>query len=191
MKEVESKIIESIRLGNEDKALALLYGKPLSKIRKYILNNSGSQDDAYDIFQDTVLILFHKIKTGRYSEQADLEGFLYTVARNLWIDKMRRAKRYQNHLAEIRYYQSDWDDQLKELLDREKSDAFKKVFEQLGENCQKLLQLAVFDKLPMKEISERMGYANENVAKSNHYRCKQYLGKLVKENSILFNLLKN
>ncbi len=191
MKGIEDKIIESIRLGNEDKALTFLYGKPLAKIRKYILNNSGSSDDAHDIFQDAVLILFYKVKTGQYSEHADLVGFLYTVARNLWIDRMRREKRFQNHISQISRNETDWGDQLKELLDREKSEAFKKVFEQLGENCQKLLHLAVFEKLSMRQISEKMGYSNENVAKSNHYRCKQYLGKLVKENSVIFNLLKN
>lgn len=191
MKGIEDKIIESIRLGNEDKALTFLYGKPLGKVRKYILSNSGSLDDAYDIFQDAVLILFYKVKTGQYSEHADLEGFLYTVARNLWIDRMRREKRFQNHISQISHYETDWGDQLKDLLDREKSEAFQKVFEKLGENCKKLLQFAVFEKLSMRQISEKMGYANENVAKSNHYRCKQYLGKLVKENSVLFNLLRS
>ena len=59
------------------------------------------------------------------------------------------------------------------------------------EKCRKILLYVIYEKLNMKEISERMGYNNENVAKSNHYRCKQYLSKMVKEDKELLNLLRN
>jgi hypothetical protein len=36
-----------------------------------------------------------------------------------------------------------------------------------------------------------MGYSSEDVAKTNHYRCKQYLTKLVKNDTELISLFKN
>lgn len=191
MSAIDSKIITCIRTGQNNEALAYLYKRPLSKIRKYILSNSGSTDDANDIFQDTVIVLFQHVRQGKYKEGRDLEGFLFTVAKNLWIDKVRRSKKIVNRDIGMDYPISDFNDQLKDLLSKEKTAAFRKVFEKLGENCQKILQYAIFEKLSMREISLRLGFSNENVAKSNHYRCKKQLGKIIQEDRELVNLFRN
>jgi len=182
------KIIASIRAGSNDRVLAYLYDKPLKKIRHYILSNNGSREDANDIFQDAVLILFNQIKKNKYDENKEVDGFLYSVARNLWIDKVRREKRIVHKDFVSETDQSDFKDHLTDLIDKEKSAALHNTFEKLDEKCKKILLLFIYEKLSMKEISEKMGYSNENVAKSNHYRCKQYLTKLAKEDKQLLTL---
>ncbi len=188
MNKTDFKIIESIRTGSNDRVLAYLYDKPLKKISYYILSNNGSREDANDIFQDAVLILFNQVKKNKYDENNELDGFLYSVARNLWIDKTRRDKRMMTKDFNIETNHSDFTDHLTDLIDREKSSALRKTFEKLDEKCRKILLLVIYEKLSMKEISEKMGYSNENVAKSNHYRCKQYLTKIAKEDKQLLNL---
>jgi RNA polymerase sigma factor (sigma-70 family) len=188
---IDLKIIESIRNGSNDQALSYLYDKPLRKIRKYILSNNGSTEDANDIFQDSVVILFNQIINNKYKSDLDIDGFLFSVSRNLWIDKVRREKRMLNKDFTIETNHTDFNDQLKDLIVKEKSAALRTVFEKLDEKCRKILHYTIYEKLSMKEISVKMGYSNENVAKSNHYRCKTYLAKLVKEDESLLNLLKN
>lgn len=190
MKQTDLKIIESIRLGSNDKVLSYLYGQPLQKIRKYILSNNGNREDANDIFQDAVVILFNQVKKDKYNEQFEIDAFLYSVARNLWIDKMRREKRMVKDLPSILDF-SDFNDHLSDLIVKEKSSALRKAFERLDEKCRKILLYVIYEKRTMKEISESMGYSNENVAKTNHYRCKQYLAKIVREDKELLNLLQN
>ncbi|MFL5729661.1 MAG: RNA polymerase sigma factor [Cytophagaceae bacterium] len=185
------KIIESIRNGGNDIALTYLYDQPLKKIRKYIMANQGSVEDGNDIFQDAVIIFFNQVKMNKYKNELDVDGFLFTVARNLWIDKVRREKKIQvKDLSQETGYAEEGD-HLQDLIGREKSAAMRKVFEKLDEKCQKILRFAIDERLSMKEISAKMGYSNENVAKSNHYRCKQYLSKLVKDDIELVNLLRN
>lgn len=188
MNNTDFKIIASIRAGSNDRVLAYLYDKPLKKIRHYILSNNGSREDANDIFQDAVLILFNQIKKNKYDENKEVDGFLYSVARNLWIDKVRREKRIVHKDFVSETDQSDFKDHLTDLIDKEKSAALHNTFEKLDEKCKKILLLFIYEKLSMKEISEKMGYSNENVAKSNHYRCKQYLTKLAKEDKQLLTL---
>lgn len=191
MDPIDFKIIESIRAGSNDKALSYLYDKPLRKIRKHILRNNGSTEDANDIFQDAVLILFYQIKKDKYNTEHNLDSFLYAVAKNLWIDKIRREKKmFNKNLSKEQEY-SDLDDQLKNLISKEKTHAFKIVFQKLDDKCQQILQYAIFDKLSMNDISAKMGYTNGNVAKSTHYRCKQYLMRLIKADGELLNLFKN
>ena len=87
------KIVESIKRGDDASALDYLYNQPLKKIRKYILSNNGTREDANDIFQDTVIVLFNQIKKEKYNVDLDLDGFLFVVARNLWVDKVRKEKK--------------------------------------------------------------------------------------------------
>jgi RNA polymerase sigma factor (sigma-70 family) len=188
---IDLKIIESIRDGSNDQALSYLYDKPLRKIRKYIISNSGSTEDGNDIFQDAVIILFNQIINNKYKTELDIDGFLFSVARNLWIDKIRREKRMLSKDFSIETNHTDHSDQLKDLIVKEKSAALRTAFEKLDEKCRRILHYSIYEKLSMKEISVKMGYSNENVAKSNHYRCKTYLSKLVKEDESLLNLLKN
>jgi RNA polymerase sigma factor (sigma-70 family) len=185
------KILESIRTGDNDRVLAYLYEKPLQKIRRYILSNHGTREDAHDIFQDAVVILFNQVKADKYNSSYEIDGFLYSVARNLWIDKVRREKRMVvKDLAETGEH-TDHQDHLTYLIVKEKSAALRSVFNRLDEKCKKILYFVVYARLSMKEIGQRMGYSNENVAKSNHYRCKQYLAKMVKEDKELLNLLEH
>lgn len=191
MGSIDLHIIESIKNGQNDRALNYLYEHTLKKVRKHITKNKGSQEEANDIFQDAVIIFFNQVRQNKYNEKYEVDAFIFTVAKNLWIDKMRREKRMvkQNFTTEADH--SDYEDHLKDLISKEKSNAMKVVFEKLDEKCQTILHLAIYEKLSMKEISEKMGYSSEHVAKTTHYRCKQYLSKLVKEDNELLNLLRN
>ncbi len=188
----QQEILENIRSGTGNKALTHLYENTLPKVRKYVLKNSGSKDEANDIFQDAVIIFFNKVKDDKYDPKMEIDAFIYTVARNLWIDKARRERRMVNydHVQQFEY-QTDNNNQLTDMIDKEKTGAMRKVFEMLDEKCQKILNYYIYEKRSMKEISQLMGYSSEDVAKTNHYRCKQYLSKLVKNSQELVNLLRN
>lgn len=57
---------------------------------------------------------------------------------------------------------------------------YQKHFQLLGSDCQKLLQL-FFDKVPLKQIAQIMGYKSEKYAKKRKYRCKEYLVTSIKQ----------
>lgn len=192
MKEEEKNIIHSIRTGANSIALEYLYDISLKKVRQYIMKNSGSKEDANDIFQDAVIVLFNQIQMNKFNEVYSIDAFLYSVARNLWIDKVRRSKKFTMFDSSIETtIHSQELDQLQYLIQKEKSTAMKQVFKLLDEKCQRILSYVIYEKRSMKEIKDLMGYSSEDVAKTNHYRCKQYLSKLVKNDPSLLELLKN
>jgi RNA polymerase sigma factor (sigma-70 family) len=169
-----------------------LYDVSLKKVRQYILKNNGSKEDANDIFQDAVIVLFNQIRLNKFNENHSIDAFIYSVARNLWIDKVRRDKKFTSFDSNNDYLNRSSDtDHLEYLIQKEKSSAMQQVFKLLDEKCQKILHFVIYEKRTMKEIKELMGYSSDDVAKTNHYRCKQYLSKLVKSNTELVDLLKN
>jgi RNA polymerase sigma factor (sigma-70 family) len=190
--EQEKKIIYSIQTGANSIALQYLYDVSLKKVRQYILKNNGSKEDANDIFQDAVIVLFNQIRLNKFNENHSIDAFIYSVARNLWIDKVRRDKKFTSFDSNNDYLNRSSDtDHLEYLIQKEKSSAMQQVFKLLDEKCQKILHFVIYEKRTMKEIKELMGYSSDDVAKTNHYRCKQYLSKLVKSNTELVDLLKN
>ena len=183
-------IIDCIRTGNNSDALKYLYKDPLFKIRKFILNNSGTLDDADDVFQDAVIVLFEYVKNGKYNEDYDLDGFLFRVARNSWTDIARKKQKIIKESL-TGFDISDNTDFLGDAMKDEQLNTFHELFNKLEENCKKILSYVIFDKKSMKEISELMGLKNEKVAKSQHHRCKKYFIKIVSENKEAINILRS
>jgi RNA polymerase sigma factor (sigma-70 family) len=190
MKDNSKLIIECIRTGKNNEALEYLYKDPLRKIRKFILNNSGNLDDADDVFQDALVALFHFVKQGKYNEEYDLDGFLFRVAKNSWIDLARKKQKVIKE-SFIGFDKSDDTDLLEDLIKEEQLSTFHVMFNKLEDNCKKILSYVIFDKKSMKEISALMGFKDEKVAKNQHYRCKKYFTKIVSENKETLNMLRN
>jgi RNA polymerase sigma factor (sigma-70 family) len=185
----EKDIIKAIKTGNNELVLNHLYKEILPRIRKMILKNSGTDEDAKDIFQDTVLIFYNQVKLNKFDESKDVGGFMYSVARNLWIN---RAK-IKNRFVQLESNESSHGSEgnvLNDLISQEKTLAIEEVMNQIGEECKKLLKLSIYDKLSMKEIAEKMGYTSDGVAKTYNYRCKQKLISLVKDNPYIISLFK-
>ena len=55
----DSDILERIRRGDES-ALDYLYKKNYKMMTKLVINNSGSDDEAKDIYQDALIIFWQK-----------------------------------------------------------------------------------------------------------------------------------
>ena len=176
--------------GDDNFVLSYLYKNALPKVRNYIINNNGSKEEADDIFQDSVLILYKKIKSGEVIEVDTLEGFVYFVSRNLWVNRVKKKNRITNIGVDYDIENSD-QNALDEILSGEKNNAFAQLFELVGEKCKMLLIMAIYNKQSMEEIAEKMQFTSANAAKTHHYRCKQKLVELVENDVILKSLLKS
>jgi len=180
LKRRDTKILEYIRAGKDDKAIALLYKNEFEKIASMVRSRGGNEEDARDIFQDTVLIFYKQLKLGRYDDRYETGAFIFTVARNLWINKLKKDSRLMG-LEEVSEKLTDEEEVLQQVLTSERESKVKFLFRQLGETCRELLVLAYYHKLSMAEIARRMGFKSEDVAKSKKYKCKKHLIEKVKD----------
>ncbi|WP_028978306.1 RNA polymerase sigma factor [Sporocytophaga myxococcoides] len=193
MAKKDKEILEFIAQGNDNQALSLIYKYSLPKIRKYILNNNGTEDDVRDIFQDTMVTFYRQVKSGKFNEEFEIDGFLYTVARNLYIKHVTRYsnKNVRNSDTELVIEDASSEDLLQQIIGEEKRVIINNLFAELGGTCAELLKLVVFNNFNLKEIAEKMGFSNEGVAKTKSYKCRQRLIKLLKENHQLVNYLRH
>jgi len=179
MKNTEKEILECIKHGKNSEVLKYLYKEIMPNIKQYILKNSGTIDDAFDIFQDGVIIFYKYVLAGKFKEEYNISGFIYTVCRNLWINKVKHEKlltRIDSN-REVSDYSKDI---LDYLITKEREAMVKKYMEKLGEKCRKLLSYIFYYQLTTKELCEKMGYSNTDILKTKKYKCKKRLMELIK-----------
>jgi len=170
-------VIEAIRNNKNDKALSILYDHYLPEVKKYIRSNNGKGEDAEDMFQDALVILYKYIKTGQYDESYSLGGFLMTVCKNLWINK---AKKDSRNVRIDKYDMPDHNDVVDDMITQEREKMVADAMSELGPRCQELLMLSNFEKLSSREIAEKMGFESEDAVKTRKYKCMQRLMEIVK-----------
>ena len=188
VKSSDSKIIDAIQSGNDDDALQLLYKTALPNITRFILRNNGDREEAKDIFQDSVIALYNTIKLGKYDASKQIDAFLFHVAKNLWINRIKKKNRQFN--IEDAEEQITHETPYAIITTSEKQLAIEGLMEKIGGPCREIMRLVMYEKKTMKEIAAKMGLAGENVAKTTHYKCKQKLAAMIYANKNLVYLLK-
>ena len=173
----DEEIIKTIKRGRDTKVYHQFYKLIFPKIKKMVLYKGGNDEDARDVFQDAIIVFYKKVKTNSYEHRTEIDAFIYSVSRNIWYNKIRKEKR-QN------YFKEGEESQLVATYkdfqqDEERTEMIMAIFSKIGERCKQLLTYKFYDGLNMKEITEKMGFGNENSAKTQHYKCKQKLIELV------------
>lgn len=185
----DREILELIRNGNDNPALSFLYKKVLPKVKHFIKGNNGDDDESYDIFQDAIMIFYKQVKLEKFKEEHEIAGFIYSISRNLWINRVKKKSRTISYSGEMPVVEVS-ETVLEDLITEEREALIMKVLGDLGDRCKELLLYSIFHKFSMKEICEKMGFSTENAAKTRNYKCKQRLIELTKDNQSIKDLLK-
>lgn len=169
--EEEREIFHLIKSGDE-KALEFLYKKYYRMMTKLVITNSGTEEEARDIYQDALIVFWQKATSGNLVLTSKISTYIYSICQNLWRKELERKKRLSNEEKDTAVMQDT------ESPEREKIIA--KCIDQLGETCKKVLMYYYFDELSMQDIAEKLGFANTDTAKTKKYKCKKKLDDLVK-----------
>jgi RNA polymerase sigma factor (sigma-70 family) len=184
----DDQIIQSIRLGKRSEALANVY-RHYPKIRQMVVTANGSEDDAKDIFQESVIIFYQKAEKPDFQLTASISTFLYSVCRNLWL------KQYRNK-ANLR--EQGWDQQPEpghheadQWLD-ESPDAAAvadQMLTVLGDPCLSILKAYYYQRLSMRAIAEKLGLGSEGNAKTRKFKCLERAKKMLRDRFPFLSLI--
>lgn len=148
-------------------------------VEKHVLNNSGTEEDAGDIFQETLVILFRKRKEGSLHISTSFRNYLIGTAKMLWLKELRRRRRSPVISAEVTDEESLAENISLEAEEKSRYRLYQKYFMRLAEDCRKILQW-FYSKVPLAEIARRMGYKSENYARKRKFKCKEKLIEMIK-----------
>jgi RNA polymerase sigma factor (sigma-70 family) len=167
----EKEIFERISRGDE-KALEFLYKKYYRMMTKMVITNSGTEEEARDIYQDALVVFWQKATSGKLVMTSKISTYIYSICQNLWRKELDRKKRLSNEEKDVAVTLDTETEERNRIIAR--------CIEQLGETCKKVLMYYYFEEMSMQDIAEKLGFANTDTAKTKKYKCKKKLDELVK-----------
>lgn len=163
---------------NERKAVETIYRDAFNMVQSLIINNNGSTEDAKDIFQEAMIVLYEKVRSGNFELNCQIKTYIYSVCRRLWLKRLQHLSRFSAEIYGVETVIAVEDD----IEKHEKRDAefemMNKALNNLGEPCKSLLESFYFKKKSMQEIAVGFGYTNAENAKTQKYKCLMRLKKI-------------
>lgn len=179
MRSIDNKIIvEGIR--NQDKQiLKSIYFVYFPTIKRFVLDNRGSVQDAKDVFQDSIIIIYRKIKEGNFELTSSFKSYIYSVCRYIWIKQLSRQKENIENQNIYIEYDNIPDITIDEYKRNEQYKLHQKHFKRLEKDCRKLLKLFLKN-VPSKDIAEKLGIDSQEYLRLKKHRCKEQLVRYIK-----------
>ncbi|WBO84321.1 RNA polymerase sigma factor [Hymenobacter yonginensis] len=175
----DDEFVAAIRRG-DDRALAQLYRLHLPMVSHYVLQNSGTEDDARDVYQEGVMVFYEKVRDNSLELSCQIKTYLYAVCRRLWLKRLAEKTRFGTRLDDHEpFLETGAEADLEEAEERDRRFAtMNEAMERLGEPCRSLLEgFYLLDK-SMQQLTADFGYTNADNAKNQKYKCLVRLKKL-------------
>lgn len=167
-------------LENDFSVLQKIYKESLPEVAKYVQCNSGTHDDAKDVFQEGILVIFKKVSNDDLQLTTRFHVFLFIVCKKIWLKKLKKkgTKVVTFEDSEEYSYEENFEEG---FIKTRKWNLFNQKFQLLSEECRKVLKM-LFNGRSSKEIATAMDYTEE-YAKRKKYKCKISLADLIKKDS--------
>jgi len=164
---------------DDETILGEIYAANYPAVEKYVLANSGTRDDARDIYQEAFLAFWRNVQLNRFEPQHPnaISSYIMRIAKFKWIDVLR--KKNNTIISGIDTDPADDTEVYKLEQDEEHYVTQVKIhYKNMGEPCKELLYRFYFKKEMLKQIAAHFSWT-EATAKNNKYRCLLKLRNLV------------
>lgn len=171
-------IIDGIIAGDE-RILTCFYKENIQYIQGYILRNRGNAEDVEDVFQDALVVLYQKLKSGFLELKVSIKTYFYGICKNVWKNRLRKKKEL---FIEDRkkHFDVEIDDSIiVDIENQEREHLYRKHFQKLSTDNKKILSL-FFEGKSMQEISKVIGYS-EGYTRKKKFQAKKELLKMIEK----------
>lgn len=173
----DSEVVLGI-LNDSKETLGRLYTSYFPMILQLVLKNNGNEDDAKDIFQESIIVLYNKVKSGDFELNSKLKTFLYSVCRRLWLKRLNAESRMVRNIQDFSEIMAVEDDLEKHEEKDRQFELMESALNHLGEPCKTIIEDYYIQNKSMQEICKKFGYTNADNAKTQKYKCLQRLKKI-------------
>lgn len=171
-------------LANNDSAIIQsIYKKFVPKVVSYIRNNSGDEDQAQDVVQEIMILLFNQAKAKSLQLTCSFDAYFFLLCKRKWLNELKKAS---NKGVTIKEEETSNNEPTADMvaeteLFEEKQQLFDAMFHKLGEKCQEVLKLS-FTIKSMEEVAEKLNVTYGYVRKKKSL-CTGQLTQWIQEHS--------
>ena len=163
---------------SDKKSIETIYRLNYTMIQTFVLNNNGSVDDARDIFQEAMVVLYEKSKATTFSLNCQIKTYVYSICRRLWLKRLQQLSKFSTQVESL----EETVPVEEEVEEHEKKNndfiLMESAMSKIGEPCKSLLDAYYLQNKNMQLIASEFGYTNSDNAKTQKYKCLMRLKKI-------------
>lgn len=177
----DEQIIAGLRK-RDNQVIQFIYETDFEKISQMIQSNNGSSDDAEDIFQESLIIIFKRLRDDPDFElTSSFSTYIYSVNRLLWLKKLRNYRKMD--VTRLDREKEDFIEfeEPPPVLDKDLRMAiYEKNLKLIPDDCQQILILTAKE-MPAKDIADKLGFRSDSYVRKRRHFCKEFLVNRIKE----------
>lgn len=159
--------------------LSHIYRQVFPVVEYYVRSNNGNEEDAKDVFQESLVIAYRNLSKPGFTIKENFEGYIYSTSRLLWLKTLEKRKVAYSNDPEIVKEGADQEN-IDEEIESIKYGLFQKHFKKLDKICRKLLSLFLKN-ISYEKIAEKLGLSSAEYAKRRKYLCQKTLIDRIKK----------
>jgi len=183
--------IKSSKIRRE-KVITMLYAdkKLRNGIKKIVRIDQNSKSHFDEIFNYTLVqFLKNVMEKEDLVIRENIYSYLFGIARNLHLMKLRKEKRQPQELSENENLTQADDITIDlKIMNSEKKELIIKVLTLMGDQCKNILMYWSSD-YRMKEIAEMLGYKNESSVRKKKFDCMKKLSLYMESHPVTAQML--
>ena len=173
----DNQIINRIIEG-DPRGMEAVYEMANKMIKKMVLNNSGTETEAEDIVQETVIVFWKKVTEDNLILSCKISSYLYSVAWNLWRKRLNYKKKF---ISDKDYDVIDESLSIERAIEvEEQREIVQDTISELSEACQLLMNKSLNGETT-RDMADQLGYKNSESAKTQLCKCRSQLSKAIRK----------
>lgn len=158
-------------LADREQALRHLYQQTFPVVRRRVLRQGGTEQDAKDVFHDALIVFYEKAVAGTLVLTAAPSTYLVSVCRNLWLREQQRRTRGPLVGLPVEH------EELAEPDASAPAEALSvlEYVEQMGDKCRSILLSFYYFQQPLEQIAAAHHYRSIRSATVQKFKCLERL----------------
>jgi len=156
-------------------------------IQQAMHNFSFTEDEAYNIYADTILAAINQITGGTFQERSSLKTWLHQIFHNKCVDLVRKKATNKSSvhrtlsIPDMLLQMADTAKSvIQEMMEKTDRELIKQKLNEIGQTCRQLL-MQWAEGYSDREIAAAMEYKTADVVKTSRLRCLEKLRQLYKK----------
>lgn len=171
-------VLDTLKAHTRETTIIRWYEEVFPLVAGYIQRKGGDIEDAKEVFQESIVLYYEKLRGGNFEPKAGDGAYLMGIAKKRWLKHCEKSSGKES---------LDFVELTEENIPKPLTQKLLRYLEKAGEKCMNLLQLFYYEKLTMKQVADRFGYTSERSATVQKYKCLAKVRDEVKRKSLSYD----
>ena len=175
-------------VNNDSQVINSIYKKFVPKVINFIRNNSGDNDQAQDVVQDVLVLMFNQAKSNKLQLTCPFDAYFFLLCKRKWINELKKVSNKKVTISDdfTSINESELQMSLQTEIFEEQQNLFNEMFVKLGDKCQELLKLS-FTIKSLEDVAEKLNVTYGYVRKKKSI-CTGQLTEMIQESNRYKNI---